>query len=76
MAAATYNRRNVESSIRAVYADQCSPSAKGVMLGSRLEPYCCSKLFQRFHASSRAFLLASVASGASPERMKPWAAPS
>jgi hypothetical protein len=38
-------------------------------------PYV-SRDFQRFHASSRAFLLASGASGASPERMKPWVAPS
>lgn len=32
--------------------------------------------FHRFHASSWAFLLAALASGASPARMKPWPAPS
>ena len=35
-----------------------------------------SRVFQRFQASSRAFLLASLASGASPARMKPCPAPS
>ena len=38
--------------------------------------YGASRVFQRFQASSRAFLLASLASGASPARMKPWPAPS
>ena len=35
-----------------------------------------SNSFQCFHAWSCAFLLASLASGASPARMKPWPAPS
>src|SRR5262245_13558061 len=35
-----------------------------------------SKSFQRVQASSLAFLLASLASGAAPARMKPWPAPS
>jgi hypothetical protein len=38
--------------------------------------YGASRVFQRFQASSRAFLLASLASGASPARMKPCPAPS
>jgi hypothetical protein len=35
-----------------------------------------SRLFQRAHASVRALRFASLASGASPARMKPWPAPS
>ena len=39
-------------------------------------PYFARRVFQRTQASSRAFLFASLASGASPARMKPWPAPS
>jgi hypothetical protein len=40
----------------------CSATIMNAILGNDHS----SRLFQRFHASSRAFLLASLASGASP----------
>src|SRR5438094_5149535 len=41
-----------------------------------LDPFHFNSFFHRVHASSRAFLFASDASGASPARMNPWPAPS
>jgi hypothetical protein len=55
----------------------CGQTAEEIpLLQIRAKHNCASRLFQRFHASSRAFLLASLASGASPGRMNPCPAPS
>jgi hypothetical protein len=46
------------------------------IFGVRIIYYFASRDFQRAQAASRALMLASLASGASPARMKPWPAPS